>query len=518
MNNAPAILRTLIIYAVIVPLALFIGYLLTNPLDSSTFTYVGILAAIMLFPALLRWHQPMLVLSWNTTVIAFLLPGRPHLWLVMAVVSLGITLLQRALGGVKQLISVPQVTGSLVCMIGVVVITARLTGMGLHAFGSDVSGGKRYAYLLVALMGYFALSTRRIPTEQAGVYVGLFFLGGLTSIVGDFYSVTPGFLQFIYWFFPPNTYAFQNTSANIQGMRFSGAAFGSVAIFSYMLAKYGVRGVFLAGKPWRWVLFSLAVVYSLFGGFRSGIAALFAIFALQFYLEGMHRTKLLPIFAFLGILAAVLLVPLAPHLPYSFQRILSSLPLQVDVQVRREAEDSSDWRFDMWKALLPEVPQHLLLGKGYAISRRDLDTLTGSDAAMHSFTGFEENQYFALAGSYHSGPLSVVMTFGIWGVITFVWFLAAGIWVLYRNYCYGDPTLRMVNRLLFATFCVRTIFFVVVFGDMGSDMQNFCGWVGLSVALNGGVCQPAPVPVQAANKLHSFRGIRPHLQPTLRRQ
>jgi hypothetical protein len=35
MNNSSAILRWLITYAVIVPLALFIGYLLTNPLDYS---------------------------------------------------------------------------------------------------------------------------------------------------------------------------------------------------------------------------------------------------------------------------------------------------------------------------------------------------------------------------------------------------------------------------------------------------------------------------------------------------
>ena len=100
----------------------------------------------------------------------------------MTLASLGITLLQRALGGVKQLISVPQVTWSLVCMIGVVVLTARLTGMGLHAFGDEISGGRRYAYLLGSILGYFALSSRPIPPERAILYVGLFFLPGLTGV------------------------------------------------------------------------------------------------------------------------------------------------------------------------------------------------------------------------------------------------------------------------------------------------------------------------------------------------
>ena len=147
MNNAPAILRTLIIYAVIVPLAILIGYLLSNPLDTSTFTYVGILMAILVFPVLLRWHHPLLIFSWNSGMFLFFLPGRPDMWLAMTAASLGITLLQRALGGVKHLISVPQVTWSLLCMIGVVVLTARLTGFGLHSAGSETSGGRRLTLL-----------------------------------------------------------------------------------------------------------------------------------------------------------------------------------------------------------------------------------------------------------------------------------------------------------------------------------------------------------------------------------
>lgn len=519
MNNAPAILRTLIIYAVIVPLAVFFGYLLTNPLDTSAFAYVGILTLILTFPVLLRWHHPLLILSWNATAVLFLLPGRPNLWLAMAAVSLGITLLQRATGGIKQFISVPQVTWSLLCLICVVVFTARMTGMGLRTFGSEVYGGHRYFILLGAIMAYFALSSRRIPPERAGLYVGLFFLGGLTAIIGDFFPIMPSSLEFIYWFFPPNSYYSSMQAMDVQGVRLSGATFGATAIFSYMMAKYGIRGIFLSGKSWRWLFFSFALVYSLFGGFRSAMASLFVIFALQFYLEGLHRTKLLPIFAGIGLVMTVLLVPLAPHLPYSVQRILSVLPLQVGTQVRQEAEDSSNWRFEMWKALLPQIPQYLLLGKGYAVSKMDFDSLTGANYAIHVNADFAEDQYMALAGAYHNGPLSVVMTFGLWGVIAFVWFLSAGVWTLHRNYRYGDPALRTMNMFLLVAFVVRIMSFILLAGDIGGDMLAFGGWLGLSVALNGGVCRraPAPAPARATSKLQTFGGVRPYLQPTLRR-
>src|SRR5208337_1992794 len=103
----------------------------------------------------------------------------------------------------------------------------------------------------------------------------------------------------------------------------------------------------------------------------------------------------------------------------------------------------AQWRFDMWKALLPQVPKHLLLGKGYAFSSNQFQLLEGHDAAIQ--TTFEDEQFAAVVGGYHSGPLSVILVFGIWGVIGLVWFWAAGIGVLYNNYRYGDPALRTVN-------------------------------------------------------------------------
>lgn len=77
---------------------------------------------------------------------------------------------------------------------------------------------------------------------------------------------------------------------------------------------------------------------------------------------------MLAIFAALGFFGAVALIPLAPHLPFSAQRALAFLPLNIDAGVRRDAEGSADMRYDMWKALLPQIPEHLLLGKGYAVS------------------------------------------------------------------------------------------------------------------------------------------------------
>lgn len=181
MNN-PALLRSLIIFAVCVPLAIFVGYQLTDPLASSTFYVVTLLGLGLAFPLLLRWHHFFLIASWNVIAVLFFLPGQPYLWLLMVAMSLGISILQRSSSKDMRFINVPQLTWPLIFFAAVVLVTAKLTGgIGIRSLGSDVYGGKRYVYLVGAILGYFAMAAHRIPPEKAGLYVAVFFLGGLTG-------------------------------------------------------------------------------------------------------------------------------------------------------------------------------------------------------------------------------------------------------------------------------------------------------------------------------------------------
>ena len=192
------------------------------------------------------------------------------------------------------------------------------------------------------------------------------------------------------------------------------------------------------------------------------------LFTVQFFLEGLHRTKLLPIFVFAGLLAAVICLPMANRLPYTFQRVLSILPVNIDPAVRGEAQASIDWRLNLWKALLPQVPPHLLLGKGYAITPEDYQ-LMGRDTAFQSIDPAEQG--LAISGDYHSGPLSVILPFGIWGVIAFLWLLIAGVWALHHNRLYGDPALHNVNTFLLTAFLVKIIAFIFIFGGLSATLR-----------------------------------------------
>jgi len=489
MNNVnpTALLRSLIVYAVCVPLAIIVGYLLTS-LDYQSMGLIGFLAAIMIFPLLMKWHYPLLVLSWAMPVTLFFLPGHPTLFLAMAAISLTISVVERILDRNKPFLPTGGVAWPLLAFLLVIVITAKLTGgFGLRSMGSDVYGGKKYIFLIVGILSFFAITARPIPKRYANLYVGLYFAGGILNFVSDMYSYVPSPLHFIYQVIPPSIFGTGLDDDAVLGVsRMGGVATAAGCVFSWLLALYGFRDNMLTSKFWRPVLMGITFILMFLGGFRAIILGAFIMLALIFYLEKMHRTGMMMVMLLGGLLGAALLVPMAPHLPFTFQRALAFLPLNISPEARLNADASTEWRLEIWQALLPQVPKYLLLGKGYAFSAETFNESMGRDAMFQKTIDAAENP-LALAGDFHSGPLSVVLSFGVWGVIVWLWYWVAGFFVVWRNYKYGDPALAHINRYFFAAFIAKCFGFLFIFGDVVGDVGGFAGLIGMSIALNHGI-------------------------------
>lgn len=508
--NVAALLRALAVYGVCGVLAIIIGVLMTNPMTYSALGFVGLVFAVLLLPVLLRWHHPIMIMTWGMPVSLFFIKGSPRLCLAMIFLSLVVSITERAVSQ-KRFIRVPQITWPLLFLLGVIVFTAKLTGgVGLRAFGSDVYGGKKYVFLVVGILGYFALTARAIPAKQARLFVMLYFLGGAINCIGDFASIAPSFLLPVFWVIPPQFY--DPGDFQIGVTRLTGTAWGATAVINALIAYYGLRGIFLSGRWWRPAVFLVSLVLIFLGGFRSALVGTFAIILLQFFLEGLHRTKLMPFLVIFAIGSAVAVFPLASKLPFTFQRTLAFLPkewIHLSPDARLSAEASTDWRIDMWEALLPEIPPHLLLGKGYAITMEDYQYM-GVNSAFHAID--PSQQGLALANDYHSGPLSVILPFGIWGVIGVVWFFSAGMWVMYRNYRYSAPEMRILNTFLFTIYVISVVSFIVIFGDLSSGMADFTGLLGLSISVNRGVHRaPAKSDVRV-NMPFKSRALQPAFQ------
>lgn len=505
MSNALTIIRSLVIYGLCLPLAIFLGYLLAMPMDMVSMTIVVITVMLPLLPILLKWHHLLLFTCWNTSMVLFFLPGRPSVWMTMVAASMLLSILQHVLNRNIRFISVPSITRPLIFLALVIVVTAKLTGgFGMRAMGGDAYGGKRYFLLLAAIIGYFAMAAYRVPEGKAPTYVAVYLLGTLTAIVGNLAPFVDSSFYFLFALFPVESTLFMSGgSGQDLSMRMGGLTFAATAMVGFVLARHGVRDLFSLGErwsfmpfrlrggfglnhPWRLILFLVAVWTALAGGYRSTAIALMLLFFFQFHYEGLFRSQLLPALVLVGILAAAIALPLANKLPFAIQRSLSFLPLELDSTARLGAEATSEWRLKMWRAVMPMVPQYLLLGKGYAINPNEL--ISARDDAAR--TGVDNAESAIVAGDYHNGPLSVIIPLGIGGAVAFLWLLGAGFQLLRNNLRYGDPALRQINIFLLSYFLARVIGFFAVFGSFHGELMLFTGLLGLSVSINGGMCRP----------------------------
>src|SRR5947207_537608 len=186
MANTINIPRPHLIMGLCLPLAVLLGYFLAEPMESGSMAVVIFVLSVLAVPILMKWHHPLLILCWNASITPYFLPGRPYLWMVIALPSLMFGLLNRSVNPDKKFLYVPSVARPLLFLTGVVVLTALLTGgFGVRTFGSARYGGKPYFYLIAAVIGFFALTSERIPPHRANLFLALYFLPSLTALVSN---------------------------------------------------------------------------------------------------------------------------------------------------------------------------------------------------------------------------------------------------------------------------------------------------------------------------------------------
>jgi hypothetical protein len=506
MSNLP---RILIIYAIAIPVALVLGFALSDVGESGlnviNFGAVGLVLFVLALPIMLHAYLPILLFCWNASLIAFFLPGAPSLFLVMAFASFLLLVVQRGMSPSSRFLSVPSVGWPLGLLALVVLITAHARGgIGIHALGSGSSNGRKYIQLLAGVAGYFVLSCQEIPRKRAMLYASLFFLGGVTPVIGDLVYVAGARFYWVYNFLSSSQAATLATAESITSLgifRIAGSAEASTAFCCFMLVRYGIKGILDARRPWRLFFLLTFFVVGLFGGYRSQLILIGLFFLLQFFWEGLWRTWLMAVVLAMVTVAAGVLIAYPDRLPESVQRSVSFLPVKVDPSVLADARASLEWREDMWRELVPQIRTYLLLGKGYGFTETDL-FITMQMAQSSMLPSYEP---FILTGEYHSGPLSLLIPFGIFGTLAFLWFLIAGWRVVWLNYRHGDPDLRLINTFLLAFYSARMILYFTIYGAFEVDLATFTGAVGLSIAVNGGLKkrnesrrllrEPAPVPL-----------------------
>jgi len=480
-------MRMLITYVVIIPVAILMGYLLTNPLDYGTLGFIGLIAALLISPIFIRWNYPILVFGLACPMVCFFLMGKPPSSQVVVVISLTVAILNRILSSEHRFISSPVVGWPLLFLAAVVYFTAEMNGgIQLHAVGGDTGGGRKYLDVFVGVGTYFALTSQTIPRKKWHFYIALYYLPHLLGVISDLFPYLPSPLNQINLLFPPMAnYA---EGVVLGKTRLISVCFAMGAVTSYMLARYGLRGILSFQNPIRMMIFGTAVILSFLGGFRNVFIGLTLMLTFMFFVEGLHRTRLMPLGILAGILGAVMLISFSDHLPFTFQRSMSFLPLKWDSEAVLSAQSTTDWRLNIWRSVWPKVPEYLLLGKGYTLTRDDYQMIGDGQFAMQQMSHVEgSDEALAISSDFHNGPLSTLIPFGIWGGIGMLWLMGAVVHILYRNFKYGETGLLTLNTFLLASCVVSIISFFLIFGAFQGDVGSFGALAGFSIAMNGGV-------------------------------
>lgn len=274
-------------------------------------------------------------------------------------------------------------------LITLIIMIAR--GSGLKFLGSSTWGGS--AYLLVFASALFYRFCRSLRLSGRGIVIVIcaaVLIGAVNSIMQR-----AGFMI--------ATEELTETGR----VRLMWTTPFATALFPFAL-------VIKWKKKWVMLCIWLAA-FGLLGlsGFRSRLISQIVLVGAFFYFLSSNRRSYIVKALLAGSLFWIILLFVAPLLPEGLQRAVSFVPgIDVADIMARNAQSSTEWRFTIWTECLRQAPKYFLIGRGIAFNVWEtVHNLGASDVQRQS-------QWFMfLTHSYHSGPMTLLVDYGIPGLI-----------------------------------------------------------------------------------------------------
>jgi hypothetical protein len=339
-------------------------------------------------------------------------------------------------------------------------------GSGFRISGGSTYGGTGYLLLFLAIIFYFAAIRIDFPSRYMKTLLWSLFIASLIPAVTEILVAFSG--GGFFWLT-----AFVDTS--VEKILYEGSTEGGVQRWA-SVASVGTMLIPLAfvlcRKSWSlFFLFLVSLGLVAMSGFRGRILSTsVTLFCITLY-NSKNRGRILIFWILAGLVGLGLLMVTAPMLPRAVQRAVSFIEfLPVDPDIVRRADNSSTWRFDLWRDYcIPNVPKYLLIGRGIA------QDITGFAWLQANWYGSAEFYYHM--GRYHSGPFSLLLDFGLAGTVSFtVFFLLALIdgWKTIRRVRSADPDPLVFRYYVYLTIITTYRFFAFyfIFGDVRESLPQ----------------------------------------------
>ncbi len=416
------------------------------------------------------------------------LPGSPPVWALGTFVTLSMFALRIAMHKRDFVLKHDMLDFAILLNVLAIAQAYVRNPSGLLMLGGDTAGGKPYLNFAVAIAAYFCLSVVRADLKMFRIAVIMMVVAtiadSLIGVLSDYIPLLAMVVLPIY----SNTnvgVALSGEATNTDtGIARAGGAFGecgrALGVICFSMAR--PLHCLLPTHPLLFVSTGVGFVMVLLSGFRSMLMYLFVVYVVSAFI----RRKYFDIVAITvaGLLGLCLLIGSGQvrNLPFGAQRALSFLPIEMDERARADADQSSDWRFEMWEIALTtdRYIQNKWLGDGFAVSasemRAQLDAAQGFAGAII----IDSKEAFMRKGSFHGFHVECMRFTGAFGLACaifamIVFFQKAAQLVRYYRYHPMFPYIAFVC----IPFLIYPFWSLLVFGAYRVAFPQFLASAGL---------------------------------------
>jgi len=365
-------------------------------------------------------------------------------------ISLFLTLSLCIRSDVKTLYKISYGSKYLITFLFITLLIMVFRGTGIRTLGSDMWGGSAYIMLITSIIFYVLVVPRIILNRNQIKFV---VIGGFVfSIIGAVYKLL----------YTPSSAVGLGITPQQSLVRADWLIPIIYALLPLIFASITKKRKFV---PIIFYLISLSLV--MLTGYRSRLVMLVAIaFGFGYFKSKTKSMYILKTFTLI-IIGWISTIVISPILPDAMQRAISFIPgVSINYQVALNAQDSNTWRVEIWKYAMIELEHYWIIGRGLAFNVKDaLDQIGLAVGEGNPFQNFHTH-------NYHSGPITLLIDFGLPGLICGLFFTIFAVRrtsMLTKSFSNSSK----FEEQYFLFLCVSLIWYVFSFWFVFGDPRSF---------------------------------------------
>jgi hypothetical protein len=240
-------------------------------------------------------------------------------------------------------------------------------------------------------------------------------------------------------------------------------------------------------EPNHWglaVMVGVAAVLAAVTGYRSALIALgfYAIVAMWMWMRGAG-VIICTVFALLFMLVVPSIQSFVP-LPDQVQRSLSFLPGDWDDRIARSGEQSTEWRVEMWEAIIEgDMIENWWIGDGFGFPRAEFEYYSFLQRTGQ-IRSDQLAEYYLITGDLHSGPLSAAKFSGITGGLLYIILALMVFWNYLKSWRKLEPYPEFTDlRQVVGFYCILSSYipfkFIFIAGFYDREIPTLIVSAGL---------------------------------------